>query len=119
MIGGTIDNCQLTDWPFRELDPRSHMIPDPNYELYERGSYGHGCETNHFMVRGPWEDPHKMNVIPSGNDDMCYIAYGRPARLLPRATRMGLMVRNEAECQLACTKKRDQGPSPCMSFSFR
>lgn len=52
VIGGPIDNCQLTDWPYYELNPRKHFIPEPGFEIYERGSFGHGCEINHFVIRG-------------------------------------------------------------------
>jgi len=44
-----LDNCLLSDWPFLELDPRRQLVDDLGYELYERGSYGHGCEVNHYI----------------------------------------------------------------------
>lgn len=50
--GGSIDNCQLSDWPYAELDPRKDLVPEPGYEVYERGSYGHGCEQDHFTIPG-------------------------------------------------------------------
>lgn len=65
MIGGTIDNCQLTDWPYLDLDPRIHLIPEAGYELYERGSYGHGCEPNHFEIG------LRPNPITSDKIDQC------------------------------------------------
>lgn len=42
--GGVIDNCQLSDWPVRDMDKGRHLIPDDAFEVYERASYGHGCE---------------------------------------------------------------------------
>lgn len=44
VIGGAIDNCQLTDWPLHELNPKHHFVPEPGFEIYHRASYGHGCE---------------------------------------------------------------------------
>jgi len=44
-----LDNCLLSDWPFLELDPRRQLVDDLGYELYERGSYGHGCEINRYI----------------------------------------------------------------------
>ena len=49
-----LDNCLLSDWPFLELDPRRQLVDDLGYELYERGSYGHGCEINRYI-------PHTEN----------------------------------------------------------
>lgn len=50
--GGSIDNCQLSDWPYTELNPVKDLVPERGYEVYERGSYGHGCEHDHFMIPG-------------------------------------------------------------------
>ena len=48
-ISAMLDNCLLSDWPFPELDPRQQLVDDLGYELYERGSYGHGCEINRYI----------------------------------------------------------------------
>lgn len=42
--GDVIDNCQLSDWPVRDMDKKRHLIPDQSFDIYERASYGHGCE---------------------------------------------------------------------------
>lgn len=34
----------MSDWPLHELDKNNHLIDDLGYEVYERGSYGYGCE---------------------------------------------------------------------------
>lgn len=39
-----IDNCQLTDWPVRDMDTSRHLIHDDAFDVYERASYGRGCE---------------------------------------------------------------------------
>lgn len=44
-----LENCLLSDWPFFELDPRKQLVDDLGYELYDRGSYGRGCEVNHHI----------------------------------------------------------------------
>ena len=43
-LGSVSDNCQLSDWPVREMDRDRHLIADPSFDVYERASYGHGCE---------------------------------------------------------------------------
>ncbi|CAG9820450.1 unnamed protein product [Phaedon cochleariae] len=113
-IGGSIDNCQLTDWPFYELDPRIHFIPEAGFEIYERGSFGHGCEPDHFGIRG---QHHKGGV--SKADELCYIGFGSPARLLPQATKKSLNVLSELECREECSRARTETLFQCMSFSFR
>ncbi|KAG5894827.1 hypothetical protein JTB14_033671 [Gonioctena quinquepunctata] len=116
IIGGSIDNCQLTDWPFYELDPRSHFIPEPGFEVYERGSYGHGCEPDHFGIKGQIrEEKHGASKA----DQLCYIGFGSPARLLPQATRKILYVPTELDCKEECSKARQTTLFQCMSFSFR
>lgn len=43
-IGSIIDNCQLSDWPVRDMDKERHLVLDVAFDIYERASYGHGCE---------------------------------------------------------------------------
>ncbi|XP_076267093.1 uncharacterized protein LOC143200541 [Rhynchophorus ferrugineus] len=115
IIGGVIDNCQLTDWPFFELDPKSHFVPEPGFEIYERGSFGHGCEIDHFDIRGkpqPKDEGIKF-------DQICYIGFGSAARLLPQATIKSVRVPTELDCKIECSKAREGTLFRCMSFSFR
>lgn len=42
--GSIIDNCQLTDWPVRDMDTSRHLVEDSAFDVYERASYGRGCE---------------------------------------------------------------------------
>lgn len=42
--GTIIDNCQLSDWPVRDMDHDRHLIPDDGFDVFERASYGRGCE---------------------------------------------------------------------------
>lgn len=69
-VSGTIiDNCQLSDWPVRkfffcflafagfnnvsfqvrDMDKSRHMIEDKGFDLFERASYGKGCEIQPFI----------------------------------------------------------------------
>ncbi|XP_017786597.1 PREDICTED: uncharacterized protein LOC108569520 [Nicrophorus vespilloides] len=114
VIGGIIDNCQLTDWPFMELDLQSQLNPEQGFDIYERGSFGYGCEPNHFSIRGK-EEP----AVGSKTDQLCYVGYGRPAKLLPQAIRKSIFVNSELDCKLECTKSREHTLLHCMSFSFR
>ncbi|KAJ8932110.1 hypothetical protein NQ314_014891, partial [Rhamnusium bicolor] len=110
VIGGVIDNCQLTDWPYYELDPRINFIPERGFEVYERGSFGHGCEPDHFGIRGK----HKKD--PGTKADQ---RFGSPARLLPQATKKSLRVATELDCKAECSKVREGTLFQCMSFSYR
>ncbi|XP_044265917.1 uncharacterized protein LOC123012157 [Tribolium madens] len=113
IIGGPIDNCLLTDWPYYEMDPHLHFVPEPGFEIYERGSFGHGCEPHHFGIRGrPWKNPEMRR------DQLCYIGYGSPAKLLPQACRKEIQVATEEECKAECSKYRDKTLFHCMSLSF-
>lgn len=42
--GSVIDNCQLSDWPVRDMDKSRHLVHDQSFDIFERASYGHGCE---------------------------------------------------------------------------
>lgn len=48
-VSGTIiDNCQLSDWPVRDMDKDRHLIGDHGFDVFERASYGKGCEIQPF-----------------------------------------------------------------------
>ncbi|XP_063918862.1 uncharacterized protein LOC135134174 isoform X1 [Zophobas morio] len=113
VIGGPVDNCLLTDWPYYEMDPRIHFVPEPGFEIYERGSFGHGCEPHHFGVRGkPWKNPG-MRI-----DQLCYAGLGSPAGLLRQATKKALQVATEEECKAECSKLRENTLFQCVSLSY-
>ncbi|XP_050305969.1 uncharacterized protein LOC126743078 [Anthonomus grandis grandis] len=115
IIGGIIDNCQLTDWPYFDLDPKSHFVPEPGFEVYDRGSYGHGCEPNHFGIGGkaPVKNDEGVKI-----DQLCYIGFGSAAKLLPQATIKSLYVPTELDCKVECSKARQGNAFRCMTFSF-
>ncbi|CAH0551802.1 unnamed protein product [Brassicogethes aeneus] len=113
-IGGSVENCLLTDWPFYELDPRLHFIPEYGFEVYERGSYGHGCEPDHFGIRGRHNKDHSEEA-----NQLCYVGYGSPARLLRHSTRKSVRVHTEHDCKAECSRARENTLFQCMSFSFK
>ncbi|XP_057668269.1 uncharacterized protein LOC130901158 [Diorhabda carinulata] len=114
VIGGPIDNCQLTDWPYYELDPLNHFTSESGFEIYERGSFGHGCETGHFGIKGH-VDTNKKQIK---TNQLCYIGFGTPARLLSQAVKKSLRVFSDSECKEECSKARSETLFQCMSFSF-
>ncbi|GLV39891.1 uncharacterized protein CBL_08045 [Carabus blaptoides fortunei] len=117
--GGSIDNCQLSDWPYAELDPRKDLVPEPGYEVYERGSYGHGCEQDHFTIPGHQGIGDHGGAVPKPSDKICYVGYAKPARLSSEATKGALSVATELACKAECTRAREETEFPCMSFSYR
>nr|CAD7428020.1 unnamed protein product [Timema monikensis] len=127
VIGGPLDNCQLSDWPFVELDSRRDLVEDVGYELYERGSYGHGCEVDRRPPRPPSYIPPVNNdrvpPPPQGpnkpTDELCYVGYGGPARLLPSSIRSSMRVPTEQDCKTECSRARDKFLFYCTAISFR
>lgn len=43
VIGESNENCFLSDWPVTAFSLEDFLF-SPNHEIYERGSFGHGCE---------------------------------------------------------------------------
>ncbi|CAG2057621.1 unnamed protein product [Timema podura] len=129
VIGGPLDNCQLSDWPFVELDSRRDLVEDVGYELYERGSYGHGCEVDRRPPRPPpYIPPVNTDRVPpprppqgpnKPTDELCYVGYGGPARLLPSSIRSSLRVPTEQDCKTECSRARDTFLFYCSAISFR
>jgi len=46
----------LSDWPVRSLT-QSHLRPSPKVSVYERGSFGRGCEID--SGRLPYDHHHE------------------------------------------------------------
>ncbi|XP_070506825.1 uncharacterized protein [Chironomus tepperi] len=103
--GTIIDNCQLSDWPVRDMDHDRHLIPDDGFDVFERASYGRGCE----IV------PHEHN---HQNPKLCYLGYGSAAKLLSSAIKKIITVSTELECKNECIRYRETSPFKCLSFSF-
>ncbi|XP_037050767.1 uncharacterized protein LOC119084803 [Bradysia coprophila] len=101
---GVIDNCQLSDWPVRDMDKERHLILDTAFDIFERASYGRGCEIQPII-----DDKHKK---------LCYLGYGSPSKLLSTAIKKVISVPTELECKNECIRFRETTPFKCYSFSF-
>ncbi|SPP75921.1 Hypothetical predicted protein [Drosophila guanche] len=101
---GIIDNCQLSDWPVRDMDKERHLILDAAFDIFERASYGHGCEIQPIV-----DEKHKK---------LCYLGYGSPARLLPPAIKKVISVPTETACKKECIRFRETSPFKCYAFSY-
>ncbi|XP_017867200.1 PREDICTED: uncharacterized protein LOC108616491 isoform X2 [Drosophila arizonae] len=101
---GVIDNCQLSDWPVRDMDKERHLILDAAFDIFERASYGHGCEIQPIV-----DEKHKK---------LCYLGYGSPARLLPPAIKKVITAPSEMACKKECIRLRDTTPFKCYAFSY-
>ncbi|CRL04014.1 CLUMA_CG017132, isoform A [Clunio marinus] len=107
-VSGTIiDNCQLSDWPVRDMNKDRHLIHDKGFDVFERASYGKGCEIQNF------EHEHDPK-----NPKLCYLGYGSAAKLVSSAIKKVISVPSEIECKNECIKYRETSPFKCLSFSF-
>ncbi|XP_046610042.1 uncharacterized protein LOC124300235 isoform X1 [Neodiprion virginianus] len=111
-------NCFLSDCPTQELDPLS-LIDVEGAELYQRGSFGRGCEPYPFPpLNHRWRKP-EPNTRPTKPDEVCYAEYDKPCRLTPSAVILTIYVDSEIECRERCSEMRLRGRVPCMAFSYR
>ncbi|XP_053673472.1 uncharacterized protein LOC128723731 [Anopheles nili] len=104
-INAVIDNCQLSDWPVRDMDKDRHLVPDESFDVFERASYGQGCEIQPII-----DDKH--------NKKFCYLGYGSPAKLLSSAIKKVTSVNTELDCKNECVRLREGTHFKCLSFSF-
>uniref|UniRef100_A0AAG5DRB9 Apple domain-containing protein n=1 Tax=Anopheles atroparvus TaxID=41427 RepID=A0AAG5DRB9_ANOAO len=104
-INAVIDNCQLSDWPVRDMDKDRHLVPDETFDVFERASYGQGCEIQPII-----DDKH--------NKKFCYLGYGSPAKLLSSAIKKVTSVNTELDCKNECIRLRESTHFKCLSFSF-
>uniref|UniRef100_A0A1I8QFB9 Apple domain-containing protein n=1 Tax=Stomoxys calcitrans TaxID=35570 RepID=A0A1I8QFB9_STOCA len=100
-----IDNCQLSDWPVRDMDKERHLVSDNTFDIFERASYGHGCEIQPIV-----DEKHKKSF--------CYLGYGSAAKLLTPAIKKVITAPSEMECKKECVRFRDSTSFKCYSFSY-
>ncbi|XP_008549868.2 uncharacterized protein LOC103572852 [Microplitis demolitor] len=112
-------NCLLSDWPAVEIKPEAMQDMD-GAELYERGSFGRGCEPHH-PVAHPDPGAHRpVDRRPFRPDDAsCYTGFDRPCKLTPYAIIFTLKVGSEAECRRKCSNMRHRDSPPCMSYNYK
>lgn len=124
-VSGTIiDNCQLSDWPVRDMDKDRHLISDKGFDVFERASYGKGCEVK------PFDHDHESHnqkrklflsilaLISIKIFLVCYLGYGSAAKLLSSAIKKIISVSSELECKNECIRYRESSSFKCLSFSF-
>ncbi|XP_065081067.1 uncharacterized protein LOC135703711 [Ochlerotatus camptorhynchus] len=104
-INSVIDNCQLSDWPVRDMDKDRHLVFDEGFDVFERASYGQGCEIQPII-----DDKHAKKF--------CYLGYGSPAKLLSSAIKKVISVNTELDCKNECVRLRESSAFKCLSFSF-
>ncbi|XP_012528153.1 uncharacterized protein LOC105832072 [Monomorium pharaonis] len=107
-----LTNCYLSDWPSQDINPTN--MPDMDgAELYERGSFGRGCEP--YAV--PFFNMGRFNGKP-GNE-VCYSGYTKPCKLTPYAVLFATYVNSEQDCRQKCSRMRETDSVPCMSYSYK
>ncbi|XP_039309738.1 uncharacterized protein LOC105196162 isoform X2 [Solenopsis invicta] len=107
-----LTNCYLSDWPSQDINP-THMPDMDGAELYERGSFGRGCEP--YAV--PFFNMGRFNG-KQGNE-VCYSGYTKPCKLTPYAVLSATYVNSEQDCRHKCSRMREAGSNPCMSYSYK
>lgn len=126
-VSGTIiDNCQLSDWPVRDMDKDRHLIEDKGFDIFERASYGKGCEIQPLNHEHDHNHGEKRNEIIVSMFckifmiffSVCYLGYGSAAKLLSSAIKKVISVTSELECKNECIRHRETSPFKCLSFSF-
>ncbi|KAL0105411.1 hypothetical protein PUN28_016806 [Cardiocondyla obscurior] len=110
-----LTNCYLSDWPSQDINP-SQMPDMDGAELYERGSFGRGCEP--YAV--PFFNMGRFNGKQSSQgDEICYSENNKPCKLTPYAVLVATFVNSEQDCRQKCSKMRENDSNPCMSYSYK
>lgn len=65
IIGKWSDNCYLTDYPVIEMDPNKHFVKDLDCDIYNRGSYGRGCELDKVLPSLEWPTIPRKDLTPT------------------------------------------------------
>lgn len=139
-------NCYLSDWSSQDINP-THMPDMDGAELYERGSFGRGCEPyavpffNMERFNGKQGDEGKayrsnartfffiivqLNIIAIkylflliNLFAVCYSGYSKPCKLTPYAVLLATFVNSEQDCRQKCSRMRETDSIPCMSYSYK
>ncbi|XP_015363152.1 PREDICTED: uncharacterized protein LOC107161309 isoform X1 [Diuraphis noxia] len=65
VIGKWSDNCYLTDYPVLDMDPVKHFVQDSGCDVYNRGSYGRGCELDKVLPQSGWPLVPGQDLTPT------------------------------------------------------
>lgn len=104
------------------MDKERHLVPDISFDVFERASYGLGCEIQPIV-----DEKHNKCKIPNFSLQpvieicffpVCYLGYGSPAKLLSSAIKKVISVPSELECKNECTRFRENTPFKCLAFSY-
>ncbi|XP_065344573.1 uncharacterized protein LOC135942400 isoform X2 [Cloeon dipterum] len=147
--GSPGDSCILSDRPMPELHPREGLVPDNDFETYERILSGRGCEhIAPFPSSTPWQVPVPTpgeSPIKGGNDNDplppllatqlpgvqdrpnslsqtaqdCYAEYWPSARLSPNVVTVATHAPTLTECLSRCTNSQQKWKTPCRSLAYR
>ncbi|XP_011056009.1 PREDICTED: uncharacterized protein LOC105147010 [Acromyrmex echinatior] len=109
-----LTNCYLSDWPSQDINP-THMPDMDGAEVYERGSFGRGCEP--YAV--PFFNMERFNGKQMQGDEVCYSGYDKPCKLTPYAVLLATYVNSEQDCRQKCSKMRETDSVPCLSYSYK
>ncbi|XP_014482326.1 PREDICTED: LOW QUALITY PROTEIN: uncharacterized protein LOC106748385 [Dinoponera quadriceps] len=110
-----LTNCYLSDWQSQDINP-SNMPDMDGAELYERGSFGRGCQP--YSV--PFFNTGRFNGKQfSQEDEICYSGYDKPCKLTPYAVLLATYVNSEQNCRQKCSRMRESDSIPCMSYSYK
>ncbi|XP_014245868.1 uncharacterized protein LOC106664558 isoform X2 [Cimex lectularius] len=81
--------------------PLEHKYFPPHGTYHPSSSYG---------VKGMYR--------PRPTDQLCYIRYSSPARLLPPAIKTSIWVHSEQDCKEECTRAREKTRFRCATLSY-
>lgn len=105
------------------MDKERHLVPDISFDVFERASYGLGCEIQPIV-----DEKHNKCNISTQSDSftinffslftVCYLGYGSHAKLLSSAIKKVISVPSELECKNECTRFRENTPFKCLAFSY-
>ena len=105
------------------MDKDRHLIGDKSFDVFERASYGQGCEVQPINEHDKANKCKKLinslfynNLYPLFL--VCYLGYGSAAKLLSSAIKKVTTVQTELECKNECIRFRESSQFKCLSFSF-
>lgn len=115
VIGQWPDNCYLTDHTILEMDPNRHFVRDAECDIFNRGSYGRGCEldTGPFADR-PWPPAPGRDLTPAVHTTY-RPQYGVPPPLPPSQSGYGPKYGPPASPPLQFFPVTPSGPPPSPS----
>lgn len=109
-------NCFLSNWSTQEITPE-RLVDFDGAELYERGSFGRGCEP--FPFSGKSSISPSDRIVPYEEEEVCYSSFRKPCRLSPYSVALSMRVDTEFDCRQKCTKMRNKDDVPCWAYSYK